>query len=125
MRLLRTQRVRLTLIVDKTMRPILSFFVASCLLSVGCSKPRDRVYRLKSLSHAVNDVEVRGDNVAVVTDELARRYAIKVGFDLTTAFDRRPVSIRVPAGTVADVLDKIIVEAPDYKWVEDDGVINV
>jgi hypothetical protein len=45
--------------------------------------------------------------------------------DLETRPDRRPLSVKVLGGNVADVLNAITAQEPGFTWAEINGVVNI
>ena len=55
----------------------------------------------------------------------ARRLEIPIGTELKGLLRAQGVSIKVSDGTAADVLNAIMEHAPDYKWIEENSVIDI
>ena len=73
----------------------------------------------------VSNYEDVGYQFSIALDHLAQKYTMPIGLDLEIPVERQSVSVRVPRGTVADILNAIIAQEPSYKWAEVNGVINV
>jgi hypothetical protein len=73
----------------------------------------------------VSSYEDNGYEFSIALDHLAQKYKMPIGMDLETPIERQSVSVRIPQGTVGDVLNAIIAQEPGYKWAEVNGVINV
>jgi hypothetical protein len=78
----------------------------------------------RRLNQPVRDYADAG-NLSLVVSRLLQKHGIKVGIELRSAGDDRPVQIYIAQGTVANVLDTISARAPGYRWSEVDGVVDV
>lgn len=58
---------------------------------------------------------------------IANEYRIPIGFENAAGGNLldRPISVKVKDGTIRDVMDALVRQAPDYEWKLADGVINV
>jgi hypothetical protein len=76
----------------------------------------------------VQSFEVSGTTVGDALSRLANDYQVPIGFQAIGQSRPKQPELRrisVANGTVRDVLDAITAAAPDYRWQEVDGVINV
>jgi hypothetical protein len=106
----------------------LTFIVISALAVWlgGCSRRRcENSSGRDPLCQRVETYEGSAPNFALITGSVLQRYGIPSGLELNKGFEYRAISVRVVHGTVANVLDAIIAQAPDYKWLDTDGVVNV
>jgi hypothetical protein len=54
-----------------------------------------------------------------------QRYTVSWGMDLEASLKSGLISVHISRGTVADVLNAIMAQESNYKWVEINGVVNV
>lgn len=107
------------------------FAFAFCLLAVSTPLLRGHASRgtkpaLKALlSQKVSNYEDSGHDFPTTINDLMQKYRVPAGIDLETLSDRRPISVTVPQGTVADVLNAIVAQEPGFKWAEEDGAVNI
>jgi len=73
----------------------------------------------------VSNYEDVGYQFSIALDHLAQKYTTPIGLDLEIPVERESVSVRVPRGTVADILNAIIAQEPGYKWAQVNGVLIV
>jgi hypothetical protein len=92
----------------------------------GCTTSRSPKYALDgSLGQQVSNYEDSGHDFETTVNDLRQQYRLRVGLDLETQPDRRPLSIRVLRGNVADVLNTIVAQEPGFTWAEINGVVNI
>jgi hypothetical protein len=48
-----------------------------------------------------------------------------LGIELNREVEERAISVKMPEGTVGDVVGAVVGQAPGYKWAQVNGVINV
>lgn len=92
------------------------------LMMVGC---RRRTATTGPLAQNVSNYSVGSDNFVVAFGHALQTYTVPSGFELEKQPDNRPVSIRLSEGTIADLLDAVAAQAPDYRWLESGGVVNI
>lgn len=79
----------------------------------------------KSLARRkVHHYQVSAISVWDAINDAAATLSVPVGLEMISA-DKEPVSVSVSNVTVGDVFSAILQRAPDYKWVEKNGVIDV
>ena len=77
------------------------------------------------LSQQVNNYEDSEHDFETTVNDLRQKYRLRVGLDLETQPDRRPLSVKVLGGNVADVLNAIVAQEPGFTWAEINGVVNI
>jgi hypothetical protein len=82
--------------------------------------------KVDPLAQEVINYQDSGYDLAITVGHLADKYGLRTGIDTEIPLpqDQR-ISVDVPKGTVADVLDRILAQEPDYKWAAVDGVVNI
>jgi hypothetical protein len=92
----------------------------------GCTTSRSPKYALDGpLGQQVSNYEDSGHDFETTVNDLRQQYRLRVGLDLETQPDRRPLSIRVLRGNVADVLNAIVAQESGFTWAEINGVVNI
>jgi hypothetical protein len=56
---------------------------------------------------------------------VSRKYNVVIGMEGVVYKTDPKISLDFSGGTVADLLNAIVAEAPDYRWQNDDGIIHV
>jgi hypothetical protein len=96
------------------------------LTLLACNAPRSPKYALDGLlGQRVSNYEDSGHDFETIVNDLRQQYRLRVGLDLETQPDRRPLSIRILRGNVADVLNAIVAQEPGFTWAEINGVVNI
>lgn len=58
--------------------------------------------------------------------EASYKYGVPLGIEADAqGEDAKDISVSIPQGTVADIFNALVQQAPNYKWVETGGVVNV
>jgi hypothetical protein len=95
------------------------------LMFSGCGQRCNESSDHDPICQRVGNYEAGGHNFALAMGTALQKYGVPNGFELDSEPGDRAISVRVLGGTVADVLDAIIAQVPDYKWVETNRVVNV
>jgi hypothetical protein len=77
------------------------------------------------LNTKVGEYQDSGSDIALLLGRASDRLGIAVGLEFSGEIPSKAVSIHVSKGTAADVFSAIVEHAPGYKWVEQDGVVDV
>lgn len=101
--------------VDKVGAMAWAFFLCGCALSCEGSQERKSV-KPDPLAERVINYKDPGPDFAGTIIRLAEKYRLRVGIDIETPPQNQRVSVEVQKGTVADVLDRIVAQEPDYRW---------
>jgi hypothetical protein len=56
---------------------------------------------------------------------ISRKYNVVIGMEGVLSKTEPKISLDFSGGTVADLLNAFVAEAPDYRWQSDDGIIHV
>jgi hypothetical protein len=57
--------------------------------------------------------------------DVSSKYNVPIGMEINQEQTPREISIDVVKSTVSEILSLIVAQAPAYKWIEQDGVVNV
>jgi hypothetical protein len=76
------------------------------------------------LTRRVENVAIRSQPLQFALSEIAQRYEIPIGVELAQNEDLR-VSVHLSDGTVEQVLNMVMEDAPRYQWKLIDGVVLV
>src|SRR5215510_10585005 len=77
-------------------------------------------------SRQLDDVRIRGYNVAGLLSDLALWYDIPIGLEVamnSNGFDKLRMDFK--KATLEEVLNRVVAEHPEYSWEVRDGVVNV
>jgi hypothetical protein len=106
-------------------RPALILALSSVFLSSCNTSPGPKYLPDGPLNQKVSNYEESGHDLEATVNEVREKFRVPVGMDLEASSDRRPVSINVPRGNVADVLNAIVAQQHGFKWAEVNGVVNI
>ncbi|MGC2285130.1 MAG: hypothetical protein WA542_07780 [Candidatus Acidiferrum sp.] len=96
------------------------------LFLLSCNASRSPQYAPGGpLSQHVSNYQDSGHDLPTTVDDLMQKYKVPAGMDLEELSERRPISVNVPRGSVADVLSMIVAQQPGFKWAEMNGVVNI
>jgi hypothetical protein len=73
----------------------------------------------------VMNYEESGHDFSATLWNVAQKYHLPIGLDLEAPLKPKLIFVHVSGGLVADVLNAVVAQEPNYKWVEVDGVVNV
>jgi hypothetical protein len=73
----------------------------------------------------IADYQDSGTDMIQLLSRASDKLKIPVGIELDKELPSQIVSVRVSKGTVADVFSALVNRLPDYRWVEQDGVIDI
>jgi hypothetical protein len=99
---------------------LLSIFLSGCNASQGPKYLPDGPW-----NQQVSNYEDSGHDFETTVNDLMQKFEVPVGMDLETLSDRHPISVNVPRGKVADVLNVIVAQRRGFKWAVINGVVNV
>ncbi len=104
--------------------------VACAFLFLGCAmncegSGKGKADKVDPLAQKVINYQDFGHDLATTVTRLAEKYGLRVGIDTEIPPQNHLISVEVPKGTVADVLDRIIAQEPRYKWVVVGSVVNI
>lgn len=89
----------------------------------GSQRPKSALR--EPLSQQVNNYDDSGHDFATTIDHLMQKYKVPWGMDWEAPVKSDRISVHIPRGTVADVLNAIVAHESNYRWVETNGVVNV
>jgi hypothetical protein len=65
-------------------------------------------------------------DISLALQKASYKYGVPLGIDAgVQGLGTQHTSVSISQGTVADVFDALVQQAPDYKWVQTKGVVNV
>lgn len=99
---------------------LLSIFLSGCNTSQGPKYLPEGPW-----NQGVSNYEDSGHDFETTVRDLMQKYGVPVGMDLETLSDRRPISVNVHGGEVADVLNAIMVQQRGFRWGVINGVVNI
>jgi hypothetical protein len=76
-------------------------------------------------TRAVQNYEDQGPDVPRLILRALKTYDVPAGIESDGLGVGRNLSVRLPRGTVSDLLNAILAKIPGYHWTEADGVVNV
>lgn len=78
------------------------------------------------LHQEVTDYSSGGTDVFRALEEASFKYDIPLGIEADERGQgAKHISVSISKGTVADIFNALVQQAPNYKWVESGGVVNV
>ncbi len=89
------------------------------------SSQRNKTSKPEQVTQQIDGYEVDGEDFTATIYNLCQKYGLRWGLDLEVPPERQLISVRVSKGTVADVLDTVLAQEPNYEWAEVNGVVNV
>lgn len=104
---------------------------AACVvLLVGCAMNCEgsgeaKAGKVDPLAQQVINYQDSGHDFATTVTRLADKYGLRIGIDTEIPPQNHLISVEVPKGTVADVLDRILEQEPRYKWAVVGSVVNI
>jgi hypothetical protein len=99
---------------------LLAIFLSSCNTSPG-----PKYLPAGPWNQQVGDYEDSGHDFETTINDLTQKFRVPVGMDLETLSDRHAISVRVPQGKVADILNVIVAQQRGFKWEVSNGVVNI
>jgi hypothetical protein len=99
---------------------LLSIFLSGCDASQGPKYLPDGPW-----NQEVSNYEDSGHDFETTVNDLMQKFEVPAGMDLETLADRHPISVNLPRGKVADVLNVIVAQQRGFKWAVINGVVNV
>lgn len=73
----------------------------------------------------VGAFNVQGVSAYEALQNVSRKYNIVIGLEGYVYKTDPKISLDFSGGTVADLLNAFVAQAPDYRWQNDDGIIHV
>jgi len=77
------------------------------------------------LNRKIGDYNDEGADVFQLLSRAADKLQTPLGVEINGHLPSQPASIHISNGTLGDIFSAILQNAPDYKWVDADGVIDV
>jgi hypothetical protein len=74
---------------------------------------------------AVADYQDSGADLIQLLSRASNKFKIPLGIELNKELPHQIVSVHIAKGSVADLFSVIVDKAPGYKWVEQDGVVDI
>ena len=87
-----------------------------------------RRFDQKSIELQVRDLQFEARNINLILSKIAYQYGVPVSLEVAKNDDLlngKELKIDVKNGTIADVLDSIVKQAPSYTWEVSDDIIKV
>ncbi|MGA7924437.1 MAG: hypothetical protein WCA20_00405 [Candidatus Sulfotelmatobacter sp.] len=81
--------------------------------------------RARGVSDSVDALHIEGFLPRVALMDISRKADVAIGFEAVVREGDGKVAFDFPGGTVADLLNAFVAEAPEYRWQEDKGIIHV
>jgi hypothetical protein len=73
----------------------------------------------------VGTFHIQGVSTYEALQNVSRKYNVVIGMEGVVYKTDPKISLDFSGGMVADLLNAIVAEAPDYRWQNDDGIIHV
>ena len=82
----------------------------------------------KLLSLRIDNLELEAQNIHMLLSRFSEKTGIPVGLEVSTTDDlsiSKSFKLQIERGTLADVLNAIVMQDPVYKWRIREGVVNI